>query len=90
MFGGGSSDPILEGTKAWRLRWWDQIVEYTIDGDVLLDGKGFGINLADSDGFQVHADGSLRAPHNGHIEILAQGRRAGTRCCGSPSRRPSA
>lgn len=38
----------------------------------LLDGKGYGINLADDDGFQLLADHSLRAPHNGHIEILAR------------------
>ena len=28
--------------------------------------------LADDDGFQPTADGSLRAPHNGHFEILAR------------------
>ncbi len=72
VFGSGNNDPILEGTKAWRLRWWDQIIRYTIGGEFFWSGKGFGINLADADGFQVLADGSLRAPHNGHIEILAR------------------
>ena len=63
----------LEGTKAWRLAWWDEIVGYTVDGPYFWTGKGYGINLADDDGFQVEADGSLRSPHNGHLTILARG-----------------
>lgn len=62
----------LEGTKEFRLRWWTKIINYTINGQYFWTGKGFGINLADDDGFQVYADHSLRAPHNGHIEILAR------------------
>jgi O-antigen ligase/polysaccharide polymerase Wzy-like membrane protein len=65
-------DEALEGTKTWRLRWWNTIIGYTIDGRHFWDGKGYGINLADDDGFQLLADHSLRAPHNGHIEILAR------------------
>jgi hypothetical protein len=70
---GRKDDPVLEGTKAWRLRWWTKIVDYTVDGPYFWYGKGFGVNLADADGFQVNADGSLRAPHNGHLELLARG-----------------
>lgn len=70
---GEKDDPILEGTKTWRLRWWGKIVDYTVDGPYFWQGKGFGINLADEDGFQVNADGSLRAPHSGHLELLARG-----------------
>ena len=62
----------LEGTKEFRLRWWSDIIDYTINGQYFWTGKGFGINLADDDGFQVYDDHSLRAPHNGHIEILAR------------------
>lgn len=62
----------LEGTKEFRLRWWGDIINYTINGPYFWTGKGFGINLADDDGFQVYDDRSLRAPHNGHIEILAR------------------
>lgn len=62
----------LEGTKEFRLRWWSDIVDYTVGGPYFWTGKGFGINLADADGFQVTADHSLRAPHNGHLEILAR------------------
>ncbi|HEX5451191.1 MAG TPA: O-antigen ligase family protein [Candidatus Limnocylindrales bacterium] len=62
----------LQGTKDWRLAWWTDIVNYTFNGPFFWDGKGYGINLADADGFQVSADHSLRAPHNSHIEILAR------------------
>ena len=67
-----SEDDSLEGTKDFRLRWWGTIVEYTAGGEYFWTGKGFGVNLADEDGFQPTADGSLRAPHNAHIEILAR------------------
>ncbi|HFD15050.1 MAG TPA: O-antigen ligase domain-containing protein [Rhodospirillales bacterium] len=60
------------GTKRWRLAWWGEIIDYTVFGNYFWTGKGFGINLADDDGFQVVADGSLRSPHNGHLTILAR------------------
>ncbi len=73
IFGeGDNSAGGLEGTKEWRLRWWDTIINYTVNGQYFWTGKGYGINLADSDGFQVQADGSLRSPHNGHLTILAR------------------
>jgi hypothetical protein len=69
---GGSSDGGLEGTRQFRLAWWGTIVDYTLFGDYFWAGKGFGVNLADSDGFQSTADGSLRAPHNTHFTVLAR------------------
>lgn len=62
----------LEGTEKWRLAWWDEIVSYTVEGPYFWTGKGFGVNLADDDGFQVFADHSLRAPHNSHLTVLAR------------------
>ena len=61
-----------EGSKRWRLMWWTEILNYTFFGDYFWTGKGFGINLANDDGFQVYADSSLRSPHNGHLTILAR------------------
>jgi hypothetical protein len=61
---------VLQGSKDFRLRWWSEIVDYTVGGPYFWLGKGFGINLADDDGFQT--DGTLRAPHNGHMTILAR------------------
>jgi len=62
----------LEGTKNWRLEWWRVIINYTVHGPYFWTGKGFGINLADDDGFQLASDHSLRSPHNGHLTILAR------------------
>lgn len=62
----------LEGTREWRLSWWTDIVNYTVNGEYRWTGKGFGINLADDDGYQANADGSIRSPHNGHMTILAR------------------
>jgi hypothetical protein len=67
-----SSDADLEGTKQFRLAWWGTIVDYTVFGDYFWTGKGFGVNLADVDGFQSTLDHSLRAPHNSHVTVLAR------------------
>lgn len=69
---GSSSASGLEGTKDFRLAWWKDIVSYTVFGPYFWTGKGFGINLADADGFQPTADHSLRAPHNSHMSVLAR------------------
>jgi hypothetical protein len=63
----------LENTKGWRLRWWSHISDYTFSGAYFWTGKGYGINLADSDGFQVGSrEEPLRSPHNSHLTILAR------------------
>lgn len=62
----------LTGTKEFRLSWWKTIIDYTFFGDYFWTGKGFGVNLADSDGYQVLADGSLRSPHNASLNFLAR------------------
>lgn len=62
----------LDDTKHWRLEWWRSIIDYTVRGPWFWTGKGFGVNLADDDGFQVMPDHSLRSPHNGHITFLAR------------------
>lgn len=73
IVGLGHDETVLEVTKEWRLNWWNKIIGYTTQGPYTWIGKGFGINLADDDGFQVEADGSLRDPHNGHLDLLARG-----------------
>jgi hypothetical protein len=59
-------------TREWRIEWWRSIVDYTVRGDYFWTGKGVGVNLADSDGFQVDQDPPLRSPHNIHLTILAR------------------
>jgi len=68
----GSSNEQLNGTKAFRLAWWNDIIHYTFQGKYFWTGQGFGINLADADGFQASADHSLRDPHNSHLSVLAR------------------
>ncbi len=72
VFSSDSGGAVNQATKAWREEWWNAIVNYTVNGPYFWTGKGFGINLADADGFQVLADGSLRAPHSTNLEMLAR------------------
>ncbi|HEX4591327.1 MAG TPA: O-antigen ligase family protein, partial [Gemmataceae bacterium] len=67
-----SSAGDLDATKEWRLEWWGDIYDYTIRGKYFWTGKGFGINLASDDGYQVEEDEALRNPHNGHLTMLAR------------------
>jgi len=69
---GVTSDPTLAGTRSFRIDWWFKIIDYTVFGPYFWTGKGFGINLADDDGFQPTLDHSLRAPHNSHMTTLAR------------------
>jgi hypothetical protein len=69
---GSSSDNGLEGSKQFRLAWWGHIVDYTVFGKYFWTGKGFGVNLADVDGFQSTSDHSLRSPHNTEMTVLAR------------------
>jgi O-antigen ligase len=62
----------LEDTKEWRLAWWGDIYKYTVQGPYFFTGKGYGINLANSDGYQVADDDGLRSPHNSHLTFLAR------------------
>jgi len=68
----GGNDAQLDASKDWRLAWWKKIYGYTVDGPYFWVGKGFGVNLATQDGFQVDVQQTLRAPHNTHLEILAR------------------
>jgi len=69
---GESQSTGSESNKQWRLEWWRTIIDYTFHGEYFWKGKGFGVNLADDDGFQVNQDKSLRSPHSVHMTILAR------------------
>jgi hypothetical protein len=72
----GQSDQPRDGTTQWRLNWWDIIINDTIHGPNFWTGRGFGINLADADGFGGTGDArdphSLRSPHSAHMTLLAR------------------
>ena len=67
-----TGESALDGSKRWRMLWWNAIWDYTVHGPYFWGGKGFGINLAEADGFSVADDGALRSPHNGHLTMLAR------------------
>jgi len=69
----GQSGQQNEGTKEWRLNWWNIIINDTLYGPLFWTGKGFGINLADADGFDgPRSPSPLRSPHNAHMTVLAR------------------
>lgn len=71
----GTDEGDLDGTKLWRLMWWQAIVDYTFHGPYFWTGKGFGIALAEADGFGGTTgpdQGVLRSPHNVTMTILAR------------------
>lgn len=68
---GLGKDGKADSTTNWRLLWWEEIIDYTVNGEYFWTGKGYGVNLATSDGFQV-GNHSLRSPHNGHMTILGR------------------
>ncbi len=73
----GQSGSQTEGTKKWRLDWWDIIIGDTIEGPHFWTGRGFGLNLADADGFAGTGDTNAsrpptRSPHNAHMTLLAR------------------
>ena len=72
----GKSDAAnLDGTKEWRLRWWRAIEDYTFNGPYFWTGKGFGMGLAEEDGFVVGKEKGtpiVRSPHNAQYTILAR------------------
>jgi hypothetical protein len=69
---GLGDDRHLAGTREWRMSWWEEIVDYTVFGPYFWTGRGFGINLADTDAYQVDPHQRLRSPHNGHMTLLAR------------------
>ncbi len=73
IVGGQSKTSNLEGTRTWRLQWWQDIIDYTVHGRYFWMGKGFGINLADDDDYQGTVHGlPNRSPHNIQMTVLAR------------------
>jgi len=69
---GSTGNEARDGSRRWRLLWWNDIAEYTLQGPYFWTGKGYGVNLANADGYQVYEDESLRSPHSAHYNILAR------------------
>jgi len=70
IFGVGK-DATLEDNKIWRLVWWANILDYSTSPEFALQGKGFGMSLAESDVITTDSE-DLRSPHNFNLTILAR------------------
>jgi hypothetical protein len=75
----GQSGEQTQGTKEWRLEWWGVIMDDTFHGSHFWTGRGFGLNLAEADGFLETVDPGdprpappTRSPHNAHMTVLAR------------------
>ena len=75
----GQAGSQTQGTKEWRLEWWNVIIDDTFGGPHFWTGRGFGLNLAEADGYAGTPDPSnprplapLRSPHNAHMTLLAR------------------
>ena len=72
----GQGGEQSEGTKEWRLEWWNMIIADTIFGPNFWTGRGFGLNIALADGFSTWTSRSLgsplRSPHNVQMTMLAR------------------
>lgn len=72
VFGHEPPGGKLQNTVEWRTNWWGDIIDYTVHGPYFWTGKGYGINLADADGYDLDNQSRLRSPHNGHMTVLAR------------------
>jgi hypothetical protein len=72
----GKSGEQASGTESWRLDWWKYIISDTVFGPHFWAGRGFGLNIAITDGFSnwnPNADRPpLRSPHNIQMMLLAR------------------
>jgi hypothetical protein len=73
----GQSGQQVEGTKQWRLNWWNIIINDTLYGPSFWAGRGFGLNLAEADGIGGDVDphkprAPNRSPHNALMTMLAR------------------
>jgi hypothetical protein len=69
----GRAGEQTEGTKTWRLDWWNILINDTVFGPNFWTGRGFGLNLAAADHFgDRQNERPLRSPHSVHMTILAR------------------
>lgn len=70
--GGGDSPGNLGGTVEGRGELWSKVLDKQIADGRLMDGSGFGPNLATEVGVYDEGTDQLRSPHNSHLHILAR------------------
>jgi O-antigen ligase len=70
--GGKETPGNLGGTIEGRQQLWTRILDKQITDGHLVDGSGFGQNLASEVGVYDAGRDTLRSPHNSHLHILAR------------------
>jgi O-antigen ligase len=70
--GGKEESGNLGGTVEGRQQLWTRVLHKQINDGRLIDGSGFGQNLAAEVGVYDDGKESLRNPHNSHLHILAR------------------
>jgi hypothetical protein len=70
--GGKESPGNLGGTVEGRQELWSRILDKQIADGHLVDGSGFGQNLAAEVGVLDEGKETLRSPHNSHLHIMAR------------------
>ncbi len=61
----------LNNNIIWRLAWWSNIINNTIEEKMIFNGIGSGGDLVKNSGVLVE-DEKLRAPHSIHFNLLAR------------------
>ena len=72
LAGSANAPGNLDGTVDGRQQLWGRVIERQIDEGEMLDGAGFGPNLASEVGVYDEGTTKLRNPHNSHLNILAR------------------
>ncbi|MDQ4102452.1 MAG: hypothetical protein M3186_01570, partial [Actinomycetota bacterium] len=70
--GGAESPGNLGGTVEGREELWSRVLDKQVTDGHLVDGSGFGPNLAAQVGVYNYGQDTLRSPHNSHLDILAR------------------
>lgn len=70
--GGVQERGNLGGTVEGRQELWSRILAKQIADDHLVEGSGFGPNLASAVGVYDDGQDTLRSPHNSHLDIMAR------------------
>jgi hypothetical protein len=66
----GSKAGGLDGTREWRMKMWNGIIDMTVFGPYFWTGKGYGINIVKDLGHELPGD--TRNPENSHLTFLAR------------------
>jgi O-antigen ligase len=72
LTGTASVSGNLNGTVDGRQQLWSRVVERQVEEGELVEGAGFGPNLASEVGVYDEGTTKLRNPHNSHLNILAR------------------